>query len=207
MLRKSGAPAALVFIVTFALTSLASARDVNRFDFSVGAAGVFSKTATNASITLKPTNSYEVLGTVRFRFNRMHAIAFNIGRANNAQVFLTPHSFRVQTGITELTGAYVFSPFQTARVEPFLFGGGGALRFNPGTTYIDGFQSSFGAAQQTSLAVLYGAGVDYHLWRRLALRLQYRGLFYKNPDFKVQNLFTGTRGHMAEPSAGIVLKF
>src|SRR6266581_1014460 len=176
MLRKSVGAAALVV----ALASLAAARDVNRFDFSVGAAGVFSKTATNGSITLKPTNSYEVLGTVRFRF---------------------------QTGITELTGAYVFSPFQTARLEPFLFGGGGALRFNPGTTYVDGFQSSFGAAQQTSLAVLYGAGVDYHLWRRLALRLQYRGLFYKNPDFKVQNLFTGTRGHMAEPSAGIVVKF
>src|SRR6266536_1938293 len=183
MLRKSVGAAALVV----ALASLAAARDVNRFDFSVGAAGVFSKTATNGSITLKPTNSYEVLGTVRFRFNRMHAIGFNIGRANNAQVFLTPHSFRVQTGITELTGAYVFSPFQTTRLEPFLFGGGGVLRFNPGTTYIDGFQSSFGAAQQTSLAVLYGGGADYHLWRRLALRLQYRGLVYKNPDFKVRS--------------------
>jgi hypothetical protein len=30
---------------------------------------------------------------------------------------------------------------------------------------------------------------------------------YKAPDFKVQNLFTGARGHMAEPSVGIVVKF
>src|SRR6266536_1997472 len=183
MLRKSGAAAILVVV----LTSLAAARDVNRFDFSVGAAGVFSKSSTNGSITLKPTNSYEVLGSVRFRFNRMHAVALNIGHTNNAQVFLTPHSFRVQTGITELTGAYVFSPFQTARLEPFLFGGGGALRFNPGTTYVDGFQSSFGAAQQTSLAALYGAGADYRRWGGVAVRLQYRGLVYKNPDFKVRS--------------------
>ena len=41
----------------------------------------------------------------------------------------------------------------------------------------------------------------------LALRLQYRGLLYKAPDFKVQNLFTGDQGHLAEPSAGIVIKF
>ncbi len=41
----------------------------------------------------------------------------------------------------------------------------------------------------------------------LALRLQYRGLVYKAPSFNVQNLFTGARGHMAEPSVGIVVKF
>jgi hypothetical protein len=38
--------------------------------------------------------------------------------------------------------------------------------------------------------------------------LQYRGLLYKAPDFRVPSLlFTGAKGHMAEPSAGIVLKF
>jgi hypothetical protein len=41
----------------------------------------------------------------------------------------------------------------------------------------------------------------------VALRLQYRGLIYKAPDFNVQNLFTGAKGHMAEPSVGIVVKF
>ena len=194
-------------VVFFALAPLAPARDVNRFDFSVGAAGLFSKTSTNGSTTLKPTNSYEILGTVRFRFNRRHAIAANLGHMMNAQVFLTPHNFRVQASITEFTGAYVFSPFQTARLEPFLFAGAGALRFTPGTTYIDGFQSSFGTVQQTSLAVLYGGGADYRLWRRLALRLQYRGLVYKNPNFNSGTLVTGTKGHMAEPSAGIVVKF
>jgi hypothetical protein len=42
----------------------------------------------------------------------------------------------------------------------------------------------------------------------LALRLQYRGLLYKVPDFHVPSLFfTGAKGHMAEPSVGIVVKF
>ena len=204
MLRKTR-----LVVVMFALASLAQAQDVGRFDVSLGFGGVFSsKSTANSGTSLKPTNSGAILATFRFRFNRMHSLEANLGHSMNSQVFLLPpNNFRVQTAITEFSGAYVFSPFQVARVEPFLFGGAGALRFNPGNTSIDGFQAAFGAAQQTSLAFLYGAGADYRLWRVLALRLQYRGLIYKAPDFNLQNLFTGARGHMAEPSVGIVFKF
>ncbi len=206
MLRK----ARLAVVIIFALVSFTQAQDVGHFDVSLGFGGVFSKSSSAADrgVTLKPTNSAAILATFRFRFNRMHSLEANFAHTMNSQVFLlAPNNFRVQAGITEFSGAYVFSPFQTARVEPFLFGGAGALRFNPGNTSIDGFQAAFGAAQQTSLAFLYGAGADYRLWRVLALRLQYRGLIYKAPDFNLQNLFTGARGHMAEPSVGIVFKF
>ena len=206
MLRK----ARLAVVIIFALVSFTQAQDVGHFDVSLGFGGVFSKSSSAADrgVTLKPTNSAAILATFRFRFNRMHSLEANFAHTMNSQVFLlAPNNFRVQAGITEFSGAYVFSPFQTARVEPFLFGGAGALRFNPGNTSIDGFQAAFGATQQTSLAFLYGAGADYRLWRVLALRLQYRGLIYKAPDFNLQNLFTGARGHMAEPSVGIVFKF
>ena len=206
MLRK----ARLAVVIIFALVSFTQAQDVGHFDVSLGFGGVFSKSSSAADrgVTLKPTNSAAILATFRFRFNRMHSLEANFAHTMNSQVFLlAPNNFRVPAGITEFSGAYVFSPFQTARVEPFLFGGAGALRFNPGNTSIDGFQAAFGAAQQTSLAFLYGAGADYRLWRVLALRLQYRGLIYKAPDFNLQNLFTGARGHMAEPSGGIVFKF
>jgi len=206
MLKKARWTVATIF----ALVSFAPAQDVGRFDLSVGVAGGFSKSSTSrdGGVTLKPTNSYEILGTFRFRFNRMHALEANFGHSMNSQVFvLPPNNFRVQATVTEYSGAYVFSPFQAGRTEPFLFGGAGALRFNPGTTYIDGFQAAFGAAQQTSLAFLYGGGADYRFWRVFALRLQYRGLIYKAPDFGVQSLFTGAKGHMAEPSIGLVMKF
>ncbi len=206
MLKKARLTAAIIF----ALVPFAPAQDAGRFDLSVGVAGVFSKSSTSrdAGVTLKPTNSGAILGTFRFRFNRMHALEANFGRTMNSQTFsIAPNTFRVPATVTEYSGAYVFSPFQAGRTEPFLFGGAGALRFNPGTTYIDGFQAAFGAAQQTSLAFLYGGGADYRLWRVFALRLQYRGLIYKAPDFHVQSLFTGAKGHMAEPSVGLVLKF
>ena len=75
------------------------------------------------------------------------------------------------------------------------------------------------ASQQTKPTFLYGGGLDYQVFslvplirrstltHHLALRLQYRGLLYKAPDFKVQNLFTGAREHMAEPTIGVVVKF
>jgi opacity protein-like surface antigen len=206
MLRTAGWALAVAFV----LTSIGSAQEQGRFDVSIGGAGVFSKTSTssNGTVTLKPTSSGAILATFRYCFNRMHGIEGNIGHTINSQVFfIPPDNYRIHAGVTEYSGAYVFSPFQTARIEPFLFGGAGALRFNPDKTYIDGFQSAFGASKQTSLAFLYGGGADYHLWRFLALRLQYRGLIYKAPNFTVPILFTGAKGHMAEPAAGIVVKF
>jgi len=115
----------------------------------------------------------------------------------------------------------VFSFMQSARIEPFVFAGAAALIFYPSydTNTINGVLTTIPASQQTRPAFLYGGGLDYRIFSRLpfirrssvsdhlALRLQYRGLLYKAPDFKVQNLFTGDRGHMAEPMIGVVVKF
>ncbi len=113
----------------------------------------------------------------------------------------------MQSSVTEISGAYVFSPFHFQKIEPFLLAGGGALRFTPGNQFIDGNPSSFGAARQTSMAFLYGGGLDYRLWKRLSLRLQYRGLIYKEPTLPPDAISYWSQGHMAEPSAGIVLNF
>jgi outer membrane immunogenic protein len=206
MLKRAGFQIA---ILVTAISTVA-AQDVAHFDASVAWAGVFSKTSTsyNGGVTLKPTTSGAVLGTFRYHFNRMHALELNIARTANSQKdFIGSDNFRVNSDVTEYSGAYVFSPFQTAKFDPFLLGGAGALRFYPGNTYIDGFQSAFGATRQTSLAFLYGGGVDHRLWRALSLRLQYRGFVYKAPNFHVQTLVTGAKGHMAEPSVGIAFKF
>jgi len=42
---------------------------------------------------------------------------------------------------------------------------------------------------------------------RFALRLQYRGFIYKAPSFDVPGISTDARGHIAEPSVGLVFKF
>jgi opacity protein-like surface antigen len=206
MLKTAGLAIATVLL----LASFAWAQDEGHFDVSIGYTGVISKSSASSqsSVTLKPTPSGGVLATFRYRFNHTHGIEVNFGHSGNSQVYsIPPDTFRVKAGITEFSGAYVLSPFHGGRIDPFVFGGGGTLRFNPVNQYIDGFPSPFGATSQRALAVLYGGGVDYRIWKGLALRLQYRGLIYKAPDFQQTRLFTGVLGHMAEPSAGLVIKF
>jgi hypothetical protein len=196
--------------IIFAFVSIAAAQEEGHFDFSVSGGAAFSKTSTanSGTVSLKPTNSLVIVGGVRYRFNHLHAIELNIGHTSNSQVFtVPPNSLRVKTDITEYGGAYVLTPFRRGKLDPFLFAGLGGLRFSPGKQYIDGVQSIFGATGETALTYVYGGGTDYIIWRGLGLRVQYRGLLYKAPDFGRSILFTGARGHMAEPMAGIVVKF
>lgn len=207
MSKKALSAAALIFLCT---SFAAAQEDVGHFDVSFSWGAVFNKTSTSANtgVTVSPTSSGLLLGTFRFRFNRMNAIEINGSRTDDSQIFiLGPDAYRAETSVTEYSGAYVLSPFHFEKIDPFLLAGGGALRFNPGNQYIDGNLSPFGAAQQTSMAFLYGGGLDYRVWKRLGLRLQYRGLIYKEPTFHVTQFFTGVKGHMAEPSIGIVFNF
>jgi len=196
--------------IVLVIPPFAASQEVEHFNVSMNAAGVFSKTSnsSNGSLTLKPTNSVAQFGTFRWRLNRFHALELNIGHTMNSQVYtLAPNNFRVATGITEFSGAYVLSPKRTEHWEPFLLGGAGALRFNPDNTYINGLLSLFPVKKQTEIGFLYGAGTDYIFWKFLAVRLQYRGLIYKAPNFGQPNLATHVKGHLAEPAVGIVVKF
>jgi len=64
-----------------------------------------------------------------------------------------------------------------------------------------------GATTETKGAFLYGGGVDYDLMKRLALRVEYRGLVYKAPSFNVAGLDADKFTHLAQPSAGLVFRF
>jgi hypothetical protein len=216
MLKKAGFAAALLI-----LTSMSMAQD-HRFDVSVGGAGVFSKQSSGNNTVLTPTNSGAYLITGRYRFTAKSSIELNYVHTSNSQIYSTPPLiYRINNTIREYSGAYVFSFHQTEKLEAFVFGGAAALVFYPAysSNTVNGVQTYLPALTQTQPAFLYGAGVDYpfftkvplirrfSLTEKLIFRLQYRGLVYKAPDFSVQNLFTGARGHMAEPSVGIVVKF
>src|SRR5579863_560202 len=129
VLNRAGLGIATILV----LASFATAQDEGRFDASIAYGGVFSKTSSAplGNTTLKPTNSGGVLGSFRYHFNRTHGIEVNFGHTNNTQVFTVPPDiFRATTGITEFSGAYVFSPFHARKIDPFVFAGGGTLRFN-----------------------------------------------------------------------------
>ncbi|HYM05013.1 MAG TPA: hypothetical protein VEU11_00495 [Terriglobales bacterium] len=217
MLRRSGIAVAAFFL----LTSIGWAQD-NTYDISLGGALVSNKQSTGNGTVLTPTNSGAVLVTGRYRFSEHSSVEINYSHTANSQIyFAAPLTYRIKGTVAEYSGAYVFSFHQSAKIEPFVFAGAGGLVFYPGygSSTINGVQATLPSSRQTRPAFLYGGGFDWRIFssvplvrraslvNHLALRLQYRGLVYKAPDFNVQNLFTGARGHMAEPSVGVVVKF
>ena len=193
----------------FLLTTLALAQN-SRSDLSVNLTGDFSQQSEGNNVIQDSSNSLGFLATYRFKVDRLNSLEINYGLTRNTQYYAArsvvtgeQNFFAIQTNANEVTADYVLTPWKSGRLNPFLLAGGGVLIFNP-------TGNSFGTtASDTEIkgAFSYGGGADYRLLRNLALRLQYRGLVYKAPDFYVPGLATGSVAHTAEPSLGLVFHF
>ena len=99
----------------------------------------------------------------------------------------------------EATGAYQFHP-KHIPFQPFVNVGGGAIDFVP----------TNGGPNQWRGAGLLETGFDIampYTQRKLALRIQGRGLFYRAPNFYNAAISTGSWRVSAEPSASFVYRF
>jgi opacity protein-like surface antigen len=179
-----------------------------RFDVSLNVAGKLPSQTTGNGIFQRPTSSVGFLGTVQYSIAPKFSLEANWERTSDSQKYTTGGLFyQVSSDVTEFTGSLVVRPFRRGHWEPFLLGGAGILAFGPSSTDVDGITTSIGAVRQIQPAILYGVGTDYRVTPNFAFRLQYRGLFYQPPDFKVPYLFSGGRGHMAEPAIGVAFNF
>lgn len=211
----------VLFLLFAALLCAAPAfAQYNRVDVSLNGGAIFSKQTEGNNVTQTTTNGGALLLTARLRFDSHSAVEFNYGRAGNSQLYAVPgFDFRVQSKISEYNAAYVYSPIETRNIEPYLLGGIGGLKFNPSYEYINGFQQTVTAVEQTQLAFLYGGGVDYRVFTKIryveklpyvshfAVRLQYSGFIYRPPNFHQAELVTTGHGHIAEITLGLVFKF
>jgi len=186
-------------------TSFCSAQESSKMDVSINVNGLFPAHAESDGLGQKASASAGLFASFRYSPSRFATFELNYGHSRDTQYFTSAgvQSF-VHTSVHEVTGAYVLNlPWHTTRLQPFALVGAGIMQFNPFTSGT----SVLGAQSQTKPAVLWGAGVNYDLSRHFALRLQYRGLFYAGPDFKVASLKTDKWQPMAQPSLGIVSRF
>lgn len=105
----------------------------------------------------------------------------------------------VPTTTHEATGAYQFHP-KHIPFQPFVNIGGGAIDFVP----------TLGGPNQWRGAGLLETGFDIVMpgtQRKLALRIQGRGLFYRAPNFNNAALSTRSWRVSAEPNASFVYRF
>ncbi|MGA2694556.1 MAG: hypothetical protein ABSE92_00750 [Terriglobales bacterium] len=214
MLKKAG----LILAWLLLMTPLGFSQ-YNRIDVAISGGGLFSKQVEGNNVTQTATNGTEVFLTARYRFSAKSSAEVTYGRAGNSQIYAAAFDYRIQSNISEFSGAYVFSPIETRNFELFFLGGIGGLKFNPYNEFIESQNQPVNGSTNTQLAVLYGGGFDYKLFTkipiiarvpsssRFALRLQYRGFLYRAPSFDVPGIDTSAHGHIAEPSLGLVYKF
>jgi opacity protein-like surface antigen len=163
-------------------------------DASAGVLGTFHQ-------SIKPWLGYNVnVGYTRSTHDYSYAQGFipnpnAIGEVAYSQGAIKADRF-------ELTLGYVFEGPGNKRLRTFAQVGGGGLFFVPTASYF--------ANQQTRPTMLFGVGMEYQVTPHLGVRAEYRGLFYKGPDFAydfgnipVQRLFTIT----SSPTISIVYRF
>jgi opacity protein-like surface antigen len=182
----------------------------NQFSFGVSTAQKTQGTTPSAGVlgtlhqSFRPWLGYNVnLGYTRFSENYSYGSAFLPSKDSTFKPFSSFSQGAIGTNMYELTIAYVVDGPRNKRFSTFGQFGGGGLFFLP-------TQSNSPASQQTRPAMVFGVGMNYKLTNHLDVRAEYRGLFYKNPDFAyyvgnfpITKLFTVTN----TPAVSLVYRF
>jgi len=196
----------VAMVIVLGLTLAALAQE-NRSEISLQGAGLFTSSTMGNGTAYSATESGGVLGTYRYHLSRWISVEGAYGYSVNTQKYsLSAGAFRIQSGIHDFTGSLVLNlpSHHHSRINPYLLAGGGALRFAPTN---DQFNTLSGAQGQTRGAFVYGAGVNYGIYKGLSLRAEYRGLVYSNPDFGFGALATNAVTHAAVPTVGLSFRF
>lgn len=178
----------------------------DRREITLQGTGFFTKNSDGNGISRTTTDTGGFLVGFRYRFNPWIAAETNYGYARNTQRFLTGTTLSgIQANTHEATAAFVLTPpVNIAKLRPYALAGSGALVFDP-TENPGGFVP--GARNQAKAVFVYGGGVDYDLLRHVSLKIEYRGLVFKAPDFEISSLNLDKVSHVAQPSAGISIRF
>jgi len=194
----------LVFLLLIAgLGNRALAQSLKNMDGAVAVFGQFSGTSNGDGVKDSPTDSLGTLATFRQSFHPWLGYEVNYSYTRFTERYSTI-PFGVQNNVHEVSGAYLLQgpTIPILGLQPFGAVGVAGLIFLP--TTVGG--QKYG--KQTRVPVLFEFGVNYPiLTSHLGLRLQYRGLSYKTPDFNATLLTTGTRRITSEPSVGAYLRF
>jgi opacity protein-like surface antigen len=208
---------------------------VPEMDISLGVSGQLTYTRTPTTNDVQPIGdlttqttqgtspSPGVLGTFHQSFRPWLGYNVNVGYTGFSEEYSHDSVFIPATGSTvpptsasaqgsigtsayELTIAETFEGPRSKRFNTFGQFGGGGLFFLPTA----GVPS---AKNETRPAMMFGVGMNYKLTSHLDLRAEYRGLFYKSPDFNLRpyngdnfpitRLFTVT----SQPAISVVYTF
>lgn len=176
----------------------------DRADISLSGSVLSMNSVSNNTITRVGATAGGALGSFRFWATPGNGIEFNYGHANlNQTVSTALGKTSLDSGIHEVSGAYLFRLKTAGHIQPFVGLGGAYLQFNPKKN----LSLSPAPQSQNKPGLLYVVGLDYLLTQHFAVRGEFRGLVFAAPSFMTETFRSNTMHHLSQPTFGMVYRF
>jgi hypothetical protein len=169
-------------------------------DIAVSGLYEMTQTVSGNGITVKASKSSGGQAAFRHSFHYWMGYEGAYSYTRYTDVY-TGQPFGIQHNQHEFSASYlVHGP--TILVQPFALAGISALIFSPS---LNGGQN---VTWQARPGINFAGGVNVPLLTsHIGLRIQYRGVYYKAPDYNRTVLKTNATRLTSEPMAGLYLKF
>jgi hypothetical protein len=193
--------AAAVLALVSAVPAVQAQNILHNSEVSVSGFAQFSSDTSGNGVTDDPTRSAG--GQVAFRHSYHWWLGYeaSYGITRFAERY-SGQPFSYQHNTHDFAGSYLVSGPRALGFRPFALAGVSALIFSPS---LNGGQN---VSYQGRPALNFGVGVSHGLLTdHIGVRIQYRGLFYKTPDFGQAALTTNAYRITSEPMAGIYIRF
>jgi opacity protein-like surface antigen len=188
------------------LSAAAGYAQESRQDVSIGGTGIFGPTIHGAAnVQQSMTGALGTLLSYRYMLTPHSAVEVNYSFAQDNQKYVTsflPYA-RIHSREQEVTGAYVFG-LTFKRYNPFIEAGVGTLIFTP---VLDNETNLLGTKSTKGVTGLFGGGLAYELSPSFDIRIEYRGLLTKSPNFGESNFSTNRYEIISNPTVGVAYHF
>ena len=178
----------------------------SRQDLSFSGTGIFGPTIHGAAnVQQSSTKALGLLMSYRYMVTPRSALELNYSFSQNNQKYFTSfiRNARVHSRMQELSAAYVYTRTYR-RYNPFAEIGVGGLIFTP---VLDNNTNLLGTKSTKGVAGLFGGGLAYELSPSFDVRVEYRGLITKAPNFGKTEFSTNRYEVISMPSVGIAYHF
>jgi outer membrane immunogenic protein len=194
----------LLLFALLPFLAVAGRAQESRQDVSVSVSGIFPPFIVGNTVQQTGTYGLGGLASYRYMLTPRSALEVNYQYGQNSQKYYTSFQrARVHTRMQEFSGAYVYN-LTFKRYNPFIEGGPAGFIMSPlndaSTTAID-------AKQETLVGAMYGGGLAYEISPSFDVRVEYRGLLMKTPDFGLSQLKVGRFYNVNNPVIGFAYHF
>jgi opacity protein-like surface antigen len=179
--------------------------DIYKRDVGVSIFAQYTNKTNGNFIRLDPTSSGG--GMLSYRQSPRWWFGYEANYAyNKYSDSYNKGAYRVDHGVSELTAAYLVKHRVYHGIEGFFSIGTGAIIFKP-STYGGILVTSGTPATQAVPTFVASLGVQYAFKEHWGVRVQYRDIEYKAPNFKLVALDAHSLRSSAEPAFGVYYRF